>query len=162
IAIPASSRLATCVCFAPLAKAKVMKQITVEPTNEKTGSTVSDNTEPTTNNELKKTKYKAAVNAAPVLIPISPGSASGLRNNPCNTTPLHANAAPTATLINTRGRRIFQTIAACCGLTSLAVKPILDEMTFNTSPAERFTAPITHTQRTDTTRAASNDHIIMY
>src|SRR5471032_714858 len=67
------------------------------------------------------TMVSATASAAPELIPSNPGSASGLRNNPCITAPELASAQPTTTASNTRGRR---TVSQTCHKPSLSGKPI--------------------------------------
>ncbi len=57
-------------------------------------------------NETGNTTHRATAQAAPLLIPSSPGSASGLRNSPCITQPDSARAPPITRASRTRGRRI--------------------------------------------------------
>ena len=57
-------------------------------------------------------KYSANTAPKPALAvtPRMPGSASGLRNNPCNAAPLKPSDAPTIRPSSTRGKRISSTI----------------------------------------------------
>jgi hypothetical protein len=56
--------------------------------------------------ERPKRIAKLAPTAAPELTPTTPGSASGLPKMPCMSAPAIASAAPTSTVIATRGKRI--------------------------------------------------------
>ena len=55
-----------------------------------------------------KPKYIATTAPKPAedVTPVTPGSASGLRNSPCNAAPLAPNAPPTTSASNARGKRI--------------------------------------------------------
>ena len=53
-----------------------------------------------------------APTAAPDEMPMTPGSASGLRNTPCMTTPAVASAAPTSTAMSSRGTRMSHSVAS--------------------------------------------------
>ncbi|MNY73011.1 hypothetical protein D3C86_2116880 [compost metagenome] len=55
---------------------------------------------------LPPTMANAAPSAAPPDTPTSPGSANGLRNNPCIATPDSARTEPTAMPSKLRGKRI--------------------------------------------------------
>ena len=55
-----------------------------------------------------------AASAAPLLTPIKPGSASGLRNRPCISAPDRPSPAPAASPKNRRGRRMLRN-TSCSG-----------------------------------------------
>ena len=60
--------------------------------------------------ETGSTTHRATAQAAPLLIPSNPGSASGLRNSPCITQPASAREPPITSASRTRGRRIVSQI----------------------------------------------------
>ncbi len=82
--------------------------------------------------------------AAPLLMPNKPGSASGLRNNPCIMVPETANAHPTTTANNTRGRRIFNQMCHMASLVEVfhSVRNESDKAPILAEPSARMTSNI--------------------
>ena len=75
------------------------------------------------NHRAPITMVMPAASAAPLLIPINPGSASGLRNMPCIKAPAMPSPAPAASPSSMRGRRMLRKIN-CSGVRSwLPVMP---------------------------------------
>ncbi|MNY22440.1 hypothetical protein D3C86_1560520 [compost metagenome] len=85
---------------------------------------------------------RAAPSAAPPDTPTRPGSAKGLRNNPCIATPDNASTDPTAMPSKLRGRRICPRInSACCVSPPSSGNPSRRIPPSKVSPRGRLTGP---------------------
>jgi len=90
-----------------------------------------------------KTMTSDAHMAAPADTPMMPGSASGLRNNPCMAAPHRASEAPTSILMHTLGKRMTQITASCCEVKFFeSERPNLLKRMENNSEALTLTAPV--------------------
>ena len=110
IAIPANSMYVTENPPVSRVMRKISTQVAKPPQNAATAKPYRPNRP---DSGPARTITMATASAAPLEIPISPGSANGLRNRPCNAAPDTANAAPTTTDNSTRGRRMVRSTASC-------------------------------------------------
>src|SRR6266516_4642354 len=107
IATPASSNVATCTDGPMRASRNTANAVTTAPTNAAAGTpNVPKAPAPTV------TITMMAPSAAPEDTPMIAGSASGFRNNPWNTIPDVASAAPTTAASTTLGNRSWNTITS--------------------------------------------------
>ena len=100
----------------------------IAPTNAASGSTAGRVTPPSA-------IARTAASDAPAEVPVTYGSASGLRNSPCKSAPATPSAPPISAAATTRGTRRSRTMVP---LVSFVPPQSAD----HTSPGESATAPM--------------------
>jgi hypothetical protein len=108
-------------------------------------------------NNPNQAKPTTTASEAPMLIPSTPGSASGLRVTPCMTAPERPSAAPTTTARTVRGIRLVTAASPTVSCDPPRAATISDQPTSREPTATEATISATRTATTTASHSTRTD-----